>query len=525
MVRAGPVRAGADDDEIDGRVAGGADRGVDVGRDLAPPCARRAATDPSRRAPSRSPLPHGCSAVDLGRRTCASAAGPGPRRPGSGRASGSASRRRRTFSAHMWLSTATERACGTRRGDQGVGVLGLAPRSRPATPERARAAGERGRLLERRAPPGRGRRSVRHDQAGQPLQRHRLVPGQVEQIRARRHQQGVDPLLPGQARRGVQPRGNVCQQVISHHGATVARRERTRSVPTAAGPGEEPRAIPWSAAVGMPPTSRPRRPTPPAPHWAHGSTRAASGHRLAVLPRLLRGARHHARAGRGAGQRRARHARLRRAARDGAPSVADGGLLGQRLAAAVPGRADSDLQGAPGGRSRASRSRRSPTCSRHRCRWSAEALEALGVPVIGCDGFEADDVIGTLAGAVPGPVEVVTGDRDLFQLVDDRVRVLYTARGVGRLEEVDDAWLIGQVRHLRSAVRRLRHAARGRQRRPSRREGHRREDRGGALDPAWRPGAAWRLRPPTQASRCGPRSAPRSWTPSRTCGQPDGSWP
>ena len=40
-------------------------------------------------------------------------------------------------------------------------------------------------------------------------------------------------------------------------------------------------------------------------------------------------------------------------------------------------------------------------------------------------------------------VDIVTGDRDLFQLVDDqaRVRVLYTARGVGRHERVDNAWV------------------------------------------------------------------------------------
>lgn len=71
----------------------------------------------------------------------------------------------------------------------------------------------------------------------------------------------------------------------------------------------------------------------------------------------------------------------------------------------------------------------------------AELLPALGVPVIGLDGYEADDVIGTLAGQYGGPVEVVTGDRDLFQLVNDRVRVLYTARGVSKLDVVDDAWL------------------------------------------------------------------------------------
>ena len=72
----------------------------------------------------------------------------------------------------------------------------------------------------------------------------------------------------------------------------------------------------------------------------------------------------------------------------------------------------------------------------------ATLLPALGVPVVGADGFEADDVIGSLASAATGPVEVVTGDRDLFQLVDERVRVLYTARGVGRHEVVDDAWLL-----------------------------------------------------------------------------------
>jgi len=48
-----------------------------------------------------------------------------------------------------------------------------------------------------------------------------------------------------------------------------------------------------------------------------------------------------------------------------------------------------------------------------------EVLEALGVPVIGLDGYEADDVIGTLATREPGAVDIVTGDRDLLQLVDD----------------------------------------------------------------------------------------------------------
>jgi 5'-3' exonuclease len=63
----------------------------------------------------------------------------------------------------------------------------------------------------------------------------------------------------------------------------------------------------------------------------------------------------------------------------------------------------------------------------------ADALRALGIARIGSDGYEADDVIGTLTHLARGKslVDVVTGDRDLFQLVDDEagVRVLYTARG------------------------------------------------------------------------------------------------
>ena len=72
-----------------------------------------------------------------------------------------------------------------------------------------------------------------------------------------------------------------------------------------------------------------------------------------------------------------------------------------------------------------------------------EVLAALGVACFGVEGYEADDVIGTLAIRDAGPVDVVTGDRDLFQLVDDSraVRVLYVARGVGRADVVDEAWV------------------------------------------------------------------------------------
>ncbi|MGO4595646.1 5'-3' exonuclease H3TH domain-containing protein [Leifsonia sp. 2TAF2] len=65
-----------------------------------------------------------------------------------------------------------------------------------------------------------------------------------------------------------------------------------------------------------------------------------------------------------------------------------------------------------------------------------EVLDAVGIPIVGAAEHEADDVIGTLATRTPGPVDVVTGDRDLFQLVDDAhgVRVIYTARGMSNLE-------------------------------------------------------------------------------------------
>ncbi len=70
-----------------------------------------------------------------------------------------------------------------------------------------------------------------------------------------------------------------------------------------------------------------------------------------------------------------------------------------------------------------------------------EVLAAAGLARVGAPGYEADDVIGTLATRAEGAVDIVTGDRDLFQLVDDArgVRVLYTARGgIGDLDLVDE---------------------------------------------------------------------------------------
>ncbi len=72
-----------------------------------------------------------------------------------------------------------------------------------------------------------------------------------------------------------------------------------------------------------------------------------------------------------------------------------------------------------------------------------DALAAVGISAVGVPGYEADDVIGALAAREPGPVEAVTGDRDLFQVIDDAkpVRVLYCGRGIAKLEVFDDAAL------------------------------------------------------------------------------------
>jgi 5'-3' exonuclease len=67
-------------------------------------------------------------------------------------------------------------------------------------------------------------------------------------------------------------------------------------------------------------------------------------------------------------------------------------------------------------------------------------LRALGLAVVGSEGFEAEDVIATLAARARGRVEIVSGDRDLFALVrDPDVRVLYPVKGVSTLAEIDEA--------------------------------------------------------------------------------------
>ncbi|WP_028985050.1 DNA polymerase I [Sporichthya polymorpha] len=71
-----------------------------------------------------------------------------------------------------------------------------------------------------------------------------------------------------------------------------------------------------------------------------------------------------------------------------------------------------------------------------------EVLDALKIPVVTAEGYEADDVIATLAVQAEAEnfeVLILTGDRDSFQLVSDHVTVLYPKRGVSELSRMDPA--------------------------------------------------------------------------------------
>ncbi|MDQ3658562.1 MAG: DNA polymerase I, partial [Actinomycetota bacterium] len=61
-----------------------------------------------------------------------------------------------------------------------------------------------------------------------------------------------------------------------------------------------------------------------------------------------------------------------------------------------------------------------------------EILAAMNIPAVRAEGFEADDALATMSRQVPDDVElfIVTGDQDAMQLVDGRVKVLRTTRGV-----------------------------------------------------------------------------------------------
>ena len=72
-----------------------------------------------------------------------------------------------------------------------------------------------------------------------------------------------------------------------------------------------------------------------------------------------------------------------------------------------------------------------------------DVLDALGIPMVGVDDYEADDLMATFSVKQNGPIRIVTGDRDLFQLVDDSrdVKVVYLAKGISNHDLVDLSWI------------------------------------------------------------------------------------
>jgi len=72
-----------------------------------------------------------------------------------------------------------------------------------------------------------------------------------------------------------------------------------------------------------------------------------------------------------------------------------------------------------------------------------DVLDAFGIAIEGADDYEADDVMASYAEREKGPIRIVTGDRDMFQLVDDKkdVKVVYLAKGISQHDLVDISWV------------------------------------------------------------------------------------
>ena len=72
-----------------------------------------------------------------------------------------------------------------------------------------------------------------------------------------------------------------------------------------------------------------------------------------------------------------------------------------------------------------------------------DLLDLFGIPVVGVDDYEADDVMATYAEIEKGPIRIVTGDRDLFQMVDDKrdIKVVYLAKGISQHDLVDYSYV------------------------------------------------------------------------------------
>ena len=88
--------------------------------------------------------------------------------------------------------------------------------------------------------------------------------------------------------------------------------------------------------------------------------------------------------------------------------------------------------------------KKSPDHFRSQLPLADEVLQALKIPQVRMEGYEADDLIATLARRAADSgweVLIVTGDRDAFQLVGGPIRVLYTLRGISDTVIVDEAYV------------------------------------------------------------------------------------
>ncbi|MEN9923619.1 MAG: hypothetical protein RIS09_1133 [Actinomycetota bacterium] len=72
-----------------------------------------------------------------------------------------------------------------------------------------------------------------------------------------------------------------------------------------------------------------------------------------------------------------------------------------------------------------------------------DLLIELGIPVVGIEGFESDDIVSHFTRNITTPVDVVSGDKDLFQLINDELknRVLYIGTGFSKHTQVTDSYL------------------------------------------------------------------------------------
>ena len=73
-----------------------------------------------------------------------------------------------------------------------------------------------------------------------------------------------------------------------------------------------------------------------------------------------------------------------------------------------------------------------------------DLIGRMGIPILQLEGYEADDVIGTVTRRCEEAgidAVAVTGDRDSFQLAGERTTILYTKKGITETERVTPAWI------------------------------------------------------------------------------------